>query len=57
MRIMEPLKPKQDNLFYEWNSKEDKLEVLWILETDEGKFYQNKKSINGKYLRKALEVK
>lgn len=43
---MEELKPKQDNLFYEWNKETDKLDIFWILETDDGKFYQKKKSIN-----------
>ena len=47
---MEELKPKQDNLFYEWNKETDKLDIVWILETED-KFYQKKKSIN---IRKIL---
>lgn len=42
---VQELKPKQDNLFYEWNKETDKLDILWILE-DEGKHYQKVKSIN-----------
>jgi len=36
---------KQDNLFWEWN-EDGTLSVLWILETEDGKFYQKKKTIN-----------
>jgi hypothetical protein len=41
---MSELKLKQDNLF--WQCTEDsKVDILWILETEDGKFYQKKKTI------------
>lgn len=39
------LKPKQDSLYYEWNKNTDRLDVLWILETED-KYYEKTKSIN-----------
>jgi len=44
---------RQDNLFYEWNKETDRLDILWILETSDGRFYQKTKSIN---VRKLLDV-
>lgn len=41
------LELKQDNLYYELNKEDpDFLDILWILETEEGRFYQKTKSIN-----------
>ena len=49
---MNTLETKQDTLVYEYNSDTDKLDILWILETEDGKFYQKEKSIN---IRKILD--
>jgi hypothetical protein len=43
---MDELKTKQDNLYWEWNKGTKKLDVTWILETEDGKFYQRTKSLN-----------
>lgn len=43
---MTELKPKQDKLFWEFNTDTQKVDILWILETEDGKFYQKTKSIN-----------
>lgn len=51
---MTELKTKQDTLVYEYNPETDKLDILWILETEDGKFYQKTKSIN---FRKILPEK
>lgn len=40
------LKTKQDKLYWEFNQETQKLDVLWILETEDGKFYSKKKSLN-----------
>lgn len=40
------LKTKQDNLFWEFNTETQKIDILWILETEDGKYYQRVKSIN-----------
>lgn len=48
------LKVRQDKLVYEINKEDlDFLDILWILETEDGKFYQKVKSIN---IRKILNV-
>jgi hypothetical protein len=41
---MSDLELKQDNLFWEW--VDGKLHILWILETEDGKYYQKKKILN-----------
>lgn len=46
--MKEELITKQDTLVYEWNKEKDCLDVLWILETEDGKYYQKVKSINVK---------
>lgn len=43
---MTELKTKQDNLYCEFNTDTQLLDILWILETEDGKFYQKKKSVN-----------
>lgn len=43
---MTELKTKQDNLYCEFNTDTQLLDILWILETEDGKFYQKTKSIN-----------
>ena len=45
------LKTKQDTLVYDYNKETDKLDILWLLETEDGRFYQKTKSIN---IRKLL---
>lgn len=40
------LKTRQDNLIYEWNVETDKLDIVWILEAEDGTWYQKTKSIN-----------
>lgn len=47
---------KQDNLFYEWNYKTQLLDLTWILETEDGKFYQKTKSINVDKYIKSLDL-
>lgn len=42
----EVLKTRQDNLYWEFNTETQKVDILWILETEDGEFYQKKKSIN-----------
>jgi hypothetical protein len=37
---------KQDNLYWEFNTETQKIDILWILETEDGKYYQKMKSIN-----------
>lgn len=44
--MSEQLKIKQDNLYWEFNTDTQKIDIIWILETEDGKFYQKKKSIN-----------
>ena len=39
------MKIKQDNLYHEFNPETQKIDILWILETEEG-FYQKVKSIH-----------
>jgi len=41
-----PMKLKQDNLYWEFNTETQKIDILWILETEDGRFYQKMKSIN-----------
>lgn len=43
---MSELKTKQDKLCWEWSEDLNSIEILWILETEDGKFYQKKKKIN-----------
>lgn len=43
---MEKLKTRQDNLYWEFNTETQKVDILWILEIEGVGFYQKKKSIN-----------
>ena len=43
---MTELKLKQDNLYWEFNTDTQKVDICWILETEDGVFYQRTKSIN-----------
>lgn len=41
----EMLKPKQDSTYWEWTPDRSHIEILWILETDDGRYYQKFKTI------------
>lgn len=53
--MQEELKLRQDNLYHEWNPETGRLDILWLLQLEDGRFYQNTKSINLKPYLKYLD--
>lgn len=39
------MKLKQDSTFWEWSQDLNHIHLLWILETEDGKYYQKVKKI------------
>ena len=43
--MKENLRMKTDNTFWEWDEDNQYIRILWILETEDGKYYQKLKKI------------
>jgi len=44
-KATERMKIKQDSTYWEWSQNKEYIELLWILETEDGQYYQKRKTI------------